>query len=56
MTAHSGDRAERTGGFTCANCGEEVYVTRGDSIPRCPSCGSESYEASDEDKGEDILR
>ncbi len=36
MTAHAGERAEKTGDFHCAKCGEKVYVAKGEKIPKCP--------------------
>ncbi|WP_027802961.1 zinc ribbon-containing protein [Paraburkholderia dilworthii] len=43
MTAHAGEKAEKTGDFRCAKCHHSVHVQKGHSIPKCPNCGSESY-------------
>ena len=43
MAAHAGERAEKTGTFHCDNCGETVRASKGDKIPKCPSCGGSSY-------------
>ena len=42
MPAHSGERAQKTGDFHCATCGEKVHVTQGDKIPKCPNGHTES--------------
>ena len=45
MAAHAGEKAEKTGDFHCAKCGQRVHVDRGDRIPKCPHCGNDSYES-----------
>jgi hypothetical protein len=35
MAAKAGERAQKTGDFHCATCGEKVHVTKGDKIPKC---------------------
>lgn len=37
MAAHAGERAEKTGDFHRATCGDTVHVTQGDKIPKCPN-------------------
>jgi hypothetical protein len=37
MAAKAGERAQKTGDFHCATCGEKVHVTKGDKIPKCPN-------------------
>ncbi|MFC7819579.1 hypothetical protein ACFUTR_33755 [Streptomyces sp. NPDC057367] len=37
MTAKTGEKAQKTGGFHCAHRSEEVHVTQGDKIPSCPN-------------------
>jgi predicted RNA-binding Zn-ribbon protein involved in translation (DUF1610 family) len=37
MTAKAGERAQQTGDFYCASCGEKVHVTKRDKIPKCPN-------------------
>jgi hypothetical protein len=49
MTFQSGERAEYSGDYVCDLCGEQVFVTRGDSIPRCPNCGNFTYTEQPED-------
>jgi Zn finger protein HypA/HybF involved in hydrogenase expression len=44
MAAHAGERAEKTGTFHCDSCGETVRVSKGDKIPKCPSCSGSSYD------------
>ncbi|MEV0148362.1 MULTISPECIES: hypothetical protein [unclassified Nonomuraea] len=36
MTAHAGEKAQKSGVFHCATCGEKVSVKGGDKIPKCP--------------------
>jgi predicted RNA-binding Zn-ribbon protein involved in translation (DUF1610 family) len=45
----SGERAEYTGDIVCDLCGEQVFVSRGDSIPRCPNCGNFTYNEQPEE-------
>ncbi len=44
MSAHAGERAQKTGDFHCAKCSEVVHVTKGDEIPKCPN-GHSEYES-----------
>jgi hypothetical protein len=37
MSAHAGERANKTGDFHCAKCSEVVHVKEGDKIPKCPN-------------------
>lgn len=44
MTLYSGERAEMSGDYMCAQCGEQIHINRGDSIPLCPNCGNGTYQ------------
>jgi hypothetical protein len=37
MTAKAGEKANKTGEFHCATCGEKVSVQEGHKIPKCPN-------------------
>jgi hypothetical protein len=37
VVAKAGEKAQKTGDFHCATCGEKVHVTEGDKIPKCPN-------------------
>jgi len=37
MSAHTGERAQKTGTFHCARCRAKVHVVKGDRIPECPN-------------------
>jgi DNA-directed RNA polymerase subunit RPC12/RpoP len=37
VTAHAGEKAQKTGDFSCARCNEKVHVKQGEKIPRCPN-------------------
>lgn len=37
MAAHAGEKANKTGDFSCATCDEKVHAKQGDEIPRCPN-------------------
>jgi Zinc-ribbon containing domain len=37
LTAHAGEKAQKTGDFYCAQCDQKVHVKQGDKIPRCPN-------------------
>jgi Zn finger protein HypA/HybF involved in hydrogenase expression len=43
MAAHTGEKAQRTGDFRCEKCRQQVHVSQGSQIPRCPNCGNESF-------------
>ena len=44
MAAQSGERARETGDFRCERCHEQVHVTQGDTIPKCPNCGNDTFD------------
>jgi Zn finger protein HypA/HybF involved in hydrogenase expression len=44
MAAHAGEKAQRTGDFRCEKCRNKVHVTNGREIPRCPHCGSTTFD------------
>ncbi|MET9297323.1 hypothetical protein [Streptomyces sp. NPDC003077] len=50
MTAHAGEKAQKTGDFFCARCHEKVHVKKGDTIPRCPN-GHTGFEARRNEPG-----
>jgi hypothetical protein len=37
MTPRAGEKADRTGVYSCATCGCTVSVQRGHTMPRCPN-------------------
>ena len=41
MSAHAGEKAQKSGEFHCAKCGEKVSVHEGHKIPECPNGHSE---------------
>ena len=45
MPAQAGEKAQETGDFRCQRCQEQTDVTKGRRIPKCPHCGSDTYEA-----------
>lgn len=45
MSISSGERAEMSGDYACAQCGEEIHVNRGESVPLCPHCGNGTYQS-----------
>ena len=44
MAAKAGERAWETGDFRCAKCHQQVHVTKGDKIPKCPNCGNDTFD------------
>jgi Zn finger protein HypA/HybF involved in hydrogenase expression len=52
MAAHPGEKAREGGTFHCERCNNRVRVNKGDTIPKCPNCGSDTYdERTDETSG-----
>jgi Zn finger protein HypA/HybF involved in hydrogenase expression len=51
MSAKAGEKAEKTGDFRCAKCHEKVHVKSGDKIPKCPNCGSDTYDTRQNEPG-----
>ncbi|WP_413121097.1 zinc ribbon-containing protein [Burkholderia orbicola] len=43
MTAHAGEKAEKTGDFRCEKCHRSTHVQAGHPIPKCPHCGNGTY-------------
>jgi DNA-directed RNA polymerase subunit RPC12/RpoP len=37
VAAHAGEKAQKTGDFHCAKCGEKVSAKEGHAIPKCPN-------------------
>ena len=52
MAAHAGETARETGDFRCANCHEQVHVTKGKKIPKCPNCGSDTFDTRYHEPGD----
>ncbi len=44
MAAKAGEKAWETGDFRCSRCHEQVHVTRGHVIPKCPNCGNDTFD------------
>lgn len=44
MSAHAGEEARQTGDFRCDRCRNQVHVTAGDKIPKCPNCGNDTFD------------
>ncbi|MFM0220259.1 alpha helical protein [Paraburkholderia strydomiana] len=43
MSAHAGEKAEKTGDFRCEKCHHSTHVSAGHKIPKCPKCGNDTY-------------
>lgn len=52
MSISSGERADMSGDYVCAQCGEQIHVDRGDSVPLCPHCGNGTYQSQIDDVDE----
>ncbi len=50
MAAKAGEKAQKTGDFSCATCDAKVHVTSGDTIPECPN-GHSEYETRRNEPG-----
>jgi hypothetical protein len=50
MPAKTGERAQRTGTFHCAECGAKVHVNAGEKIPKCPN-GHDTFDRRTEEPG-----
>lgn len=50
MAAHAGEKAQKTGDFSCASCDEKVHVTQGHTIPECPN-GHKTFDARRNEPG-----
>lgn len=48
MSAHAGEKAEKSGRFHCAKCSQSVSVKQGDTIPKCPNGHTEFKSRTDE--------
>jgi Zn finger protein HypA/HybF involved in hydrogenase expression len=44
MAAKSGEKAWETGDFRCEKCHAQFHVTQGETIPRCPNCGNDTFD------------
>src|SRR6266702_2755899 len=51
MSAHVGEKAEKTGDFRCAKCHQSVHVTKDRAILKCPHCGNETYATRVHERG-----
>lgn len=43
MTVKAGEECHNTGDFRCMRCGDLVHVEEGLTIPRCESCGNDTF-------------
>jgi Zn finger protein HypA/HybF involved in hydrogenase expression len=44
MSIRAGEKARLTGEFRCEKCKEEIYITSGHRIPKCPNCGHDEFD------------
>jgi Zn finger protein HypA/HybF involved in hydrogenase expression len=44
MAAKAGETARETGDFRCERCHQQVHVTKGHKIPKCPHCGNDIFD------------
>ena len=44
MAAHAGEKAREGGTFHCQKCNNSVRVNKDQTIPKCPNCGSDTYD------------
>jgi len=44
MSAQAGEKAREGGEFRCQRCHERVRVSKGHEIPKCPNCGSSTFD------------
>jgi Zn finger protein HypA/HybF involved in hydrogenase expression len=44
MAAHAGENAREGGDFRCHRCHKTVRVNKGARIPKCPHCGSDTFD------------
>jgi len=51
MSAHSGEKARRTGDFRCQKCHRKTHVEAGETIPKCPNCGSDTFDERENEPG-----
>ena len=51
MTAKSGEKAQESGDFRCKKCHEQVHVTQGDALPKCPNCGNNTFDKRYQEPG-----
>jgi ribosomal protein L37AE/L43A len=50
MSAHAGEKAQKTGTFHCAKCDEKVHAKQGEKIPKCPN-GHSEFESRTQEPG-----
>jgi DNA-directed RNA polymerase subunit RPC12/RpoP len=50
MVAHAGEKAQKTGVFHCAECGEKVSAKEGEKIPKCPN-GHTEFDSRTQEPG-----
>ena len=50
MAAHAGERAQKTGDFSCASCDEKVHAKEGQKISECPN-GHKTFETRRNEPG-----
>ena len=44
MRAYVGQAVRQTGEFVCGCCTKRIIMQQGQSLPRCPQCGNDTYE------------
>ncbi len=47
MTILAGEEVEKEGMFWCQQCGHELRVDKGQSIPKCVYCGHDIFDNRD---------
>jgi Zn finger protein HypA/HybF involved in hydrogenase expression len=43
MAEKTSETVRESGHFECANCGATIPLEKGDLIPLCPNCGSDTF-------------
>jgi DNA-directed RNA polymerase subunit RPC12/RpoP len=43
MAEKTDETARESGDYTCERCGNNIALKRGGLIPRCPSCGFDTF-------------
>ena len=46
MSEKTGEIARETTTYRCENCNSHLRLSRGDLIPKCPNCGSGTFDIS----------
>jgi predicted RNA-binding Zn-ribbon protein involved in translation (DUF1610 family) len=48
MTILSGEEVSEGAVFHCQKCNYEIRVSKGQSVPKCPSCGHDIFDDGNE--------